>query len=827
VHCRLQEVHAEMLSSEASGAYRGRRGFSAVEGLIVSLMIAVLAFAGVRAFGSSARLKAECQAATVSSLGDGQGTCGAAEGRAALLDGTEAQPPGGERVLMRAAPPPGAEPLQAAAEPPKECAACKAALGCPDGPKADGPKERAAKADGPGAPAPKAEEPRDPVDDKLAEIERLDAENAALREQRKNAKTGSAEDRIDDAIKRNDKRIAEIAKELFGPRGDWRRANGPAQKPGAMAALLGMDAGGRGPVFGRLSPADIKDMEARAAALAKKTDDERAELEATIARVSSPEIEQLKAQAEGHKAQAKAHDAEYARRPGLFEWDRRNEHYAAARAEWKKVVELQQRIRELQLAGTPAEVRARQQQVAELQARLRALREEIATAHLPPTMHLGAQPYQGPSSAGNDEALRALKGEDLDRAWVAWALQQRELDRIAAFEAALAGHPDRAQIQAEIDAAIVEARKDARGPLPDAARAEFDRYFVPKAVVGGDGKITVSFVPTDELRRLQMQQAAYVGYQRIEFGGGRKQPFSAPHDSREALAWWLAFGSTQPRRLGHIVEPNHSIRATNDEMILIPGGTLMRGVGTVGARQLVKSAVCEIGVNAGMAIAVEEVSKKFGPAAGAGTPVAVILTAILTRRVVGGPRAAAAGPALNAEAKAAMYAEAKVAANAAKAADVAKAFKTKPLHPDWVGEHLPGNRQWPGKTVKYLDDAEREAHRLTVRDGKVYDAKGNLFDTKAASTHHSGQGRAIFVMDEQGRIYASTYQEAGKFHHSSLLAGKPVTGAGELVVENGVVKVISNKSGHYQPTAAMNEQVIKSLEAQGVKTKDIVRDNPW
>ncbi|MEJ7734190.1 MAG: hypothetical protein WKG00_33970 [Polyangiaceae bacterium] len=800
-----------------------------MEGLIVSLMIAVLAFAGVRAFGSSVFQKSDCQASTVASLGEGSATCGAAEGRAALVDGNELPPADDQRLLTRAAPPQPAEPMQAAAEPPQECAACKAALGCPTGePKADGPKAPAAKADAPRPPAPKAEEPRDPIDDKLAEIQRLDDENAALRGQRKNARSGSAEDRIDDAIKRNDKRIAEIGKELFGPRADWRRANGPAQKPGALAALLGMDAGGRAPVFGRLSPADIKDLEARATALAKKTDDERAELEATIAKVSSPEIEQLKAQAEAHKAQAKAHDAEYARRPGLFEWDRRNEHYAAARAEWKKVVELQQRIRELQLAGTPAEVRARQQQVAELQARLRALREEIVTAHLPPTLHLGAQPYQGPSSAGNDEALRALKGEDLERAWVAWALQQRELDRIAAFEAALAGHPDRAQIQAEIDAAIVEARKDARGPLPDAARAEFDRYFVPRAVVGGDGKVTVSFVPTDELRRLQMQQAAYVGYKRIEFGGGRVQPFSAPHDSREALAWWLAFGSTQPRRLGHIVEPNHSIRATHDEMILIPGGTLMRGVGTVGARQLVKSAVCEIAVNAGMAVAVEEISKKFGPTAGATTPIAVILTAILTRRVVGGPRAAAAGPALNAEAKAAMYAEAKVAANAARAADVAKGFKTQPLLPKYVGENLPGNRvHGGGWLVKYLDDAERETHRLTVRDGKLYDAKGKLFDTKAAATAHSGDGRAIFVMDEQGRIYVSTYQEVGKFHHSSMLAGKPVTGAGELVVENGVVKLISNKSGHYQPTAAMNEQVIKSLETQGVKTRDIVRDNPW
>jgi hypothetical protein len=156
-------------------------------------------------------------------------------------------------------------------------------------------------------------------------------------------------------------------------------------------------------------------------------------------------------------------------------------------------------------------------------------------------------------------------------------------------------------------------------------------------------------------------------------------------------------------------------------------------------------------------------------------------------------------------------------------AEVAKTFEKKELLPDYVGEDVPGNPIW-GTPVKYLDDAELQTKKLTVKDGKLYDANGDLFDTSKASTAHSGEGRAIFVMDEKGNIYASNVQKVGEFHHSSLAQGKPVTGAGELVVENGVVKTISNKSGHYQPTPAMNEQVFKSLETQGVDTSKVTRD---
>jgi hypothetical protein len=85
---------------------------------------------------------------------------------------------------------------------------------------------------------------------------------------------------------------------------------------------------------------------------------------------------------------------------------------------------------------------------------------------------------------------------------------------------------------------------------------------------------------------------------------------------------------------------------------------------------------------------------------------------------------------------------------------------------------------------------------MEFKDGKIYDANGRLFDTSTASTAHSGGGNAIFVMDANGNTFASKTQIVGEFHHSSLAAGQPVAAAGELRVEQGVLKAITDKSGH-------------------------------
>jgi hypothetical protein len=146
---------------------------------------------------------------------------------------------------------------------------------------------------------------------------------------------------------------------------------------------------------------------------------------------------------------------------------------------------------------------------------------------------------------------------------------------------------------------------------------------------------------------------------------------------------------------------------------------------------------------------------------------------------------------------------------------------TTGMNPHYQGEHLPGNNVWPGQQVTYLDDAGREAYRVIPRDGKLVDVNGLPFDTAAGSSAHlGGGGRAIYVMDEQGNVYASNFHGVGEFHHSSFMGGKPVSGAGELEVRNGEVIGITDRSGHYTPSQAMTRQTVERLRAQGIPIRD-------
>jgi hypothetical protein len=106
----------------------------------------------------------------------------------------------------------------------------------------------------------------------------------------------------------------------------------------------------------------------------------------------------------------------------------------------------------------------------------------------------------------------------------------------------------------------------------------------------------------------------------------------------------------------------------------------------------------------------------------------------------------------------------------------------------------------------------------------IHFAGGRLFrdqactaplDTKHMVTAVSGPGKAIYVMGRTGNIHVSSHS-VGYRHHSSLLAGTNVAGAGELQVEDGRLKWISNKSGHYSPSVVHLVQTLHQLQKRGV-----------
>lgn len=123
--------------------------------------------------------------------------------------------------------------------------------------------------------------------------------------------------------------------------------------------------------------------------------------------------------------------------------------------------------------------------------------------------------------------------------------------------------------------------------------------------------------------------------------------------------------------------------------------------------------------------------------------------------------------------------------------------------------------------VVYLNREERKDFLLEIKEGAFY-YKGELFDSHEFYSIHSGKGKAIFVMDADGNLYVAKHK-AGRIHHSTLYAGKEVLGAGEVIVKNGKLIQITNKSGHYRPGIESMLEVLEKLSAKidltGVKVE--------
>jgi len=171
-----------------------------------------------------------------------------------------------------------------------------------------------------------------------------------------------------------------------------------------------------------------------------------------------------------------------------------------------------------------------------------------------------------------------------------------------------------------------------------------------------------------------------------------------------------------------------------------------------------------------------------------------------------------------------------------------------PLLDHYKGENLPGNHVWAkyggscsrwesvcdekgmstskdhkgqkcvSCEVKYLNDKERPAYKLTWQEGKGWLGPDHQpYDTDAEVRKHGvhptemsdiqtakewGAMPGIWVMDTKGNLYTSVEQSPGHFNHSTFTAGGPVIAAGQIIFEKGQIEYLNNLSGHYRPTAS-------------------------
>lgn len=126
--------------------------------------------------------------------------------------------------------------------------------------------------------------------------------------------------------------------------------------------------------------------------------------------------------------------------------------------------------------------------------------------------------------------------------------------------------------------------------------------------------------------------------------------------------------------------------------------------------------------------------------------------------------------------------------------------------------------QLSSRTVEYDHELVKQGMtRVRILAGRLFldDAGTTPLDTSNMVTHFSGPGNAIFVMGKSGNIHVSSHS-VGHRHHSSLLAGRKVSGAGELKCTNGWITWLSNKSGHYAPSVVHLLQILHQLQKNNV-----------
>lgn len=98
-----------------------------------------------------------------------------------------------------------------------------------------------------------------------------------------------------------------------------------------------------------------------------------------------------------------------------------------------------------------------------------------------------------------------------------------------------------------------------------------------------------------------------------------------------------------------------------------------------------------------------------------------------------------------------------------------------------------------------LSPEERAKYRVLIRN-KLFLQNNKPFDTSNMISHGK-RGYASFTLNANGELYLFEHKEGiDKMAHSSMTAGSPVVAAGEIKIENGVLKAITTHSGHYRPS---------------------------
>lgn len=138
----------------------------------------------------------------------------------------------------------------------------------------------------------------------------------------------------------------------------------------------------------------------------------------------------------------------------------------------------------------------------------------------------------------------------------------------------------------------------------------------------------------------------------------------------------------------------------------------------------------------------------------------------------------------------------------------------------------------PGKQAETPLTKEAQRQRgpdsaLDIPSGRLADYEARFVEGKlyAGNPPALVNTKVIFVVSTDKKLYVRPepeYWGRDAFTHSSFLSGGAVATAGEMHVRGGVITLISNASGHYQPVGNTLEYLLDLLEKEGADLSQIL-----
>ncbi|NOQ63769.1 MAG: hypothetical protein GQ582_04590 [Methyloprofundus sp.] len=149
-------------------------------------------------------------------------------------------------------------------------------------------------------------------------------------------------------------------------------------------------------------------------------------------------------------------------------------------------------------------------------------------------------------------------------------------------------------------------------------------------------------------------------------------------------------------------------------------------------------------------------------------------------------------------------------------------------HPICIAQNRTLNAYKEVLHVRYYEDRntipdEAKFHILSMSGGLLKAEAGRVMDTyqagyqtesrkSIAPDNAHSNGIAAFVWSPSEELFIGQHY-AGKFHHSSLLAGARVKCAGMIGIRGGKIVELSNNSGHYKPSMSHMRQFMSAFRS--------------